>query len=119
MDFAITLQNGHPAMGFDQAATIFNNVYLSLTVRRGAFFQNPGFGSRLHLLKKNTLRAAALAEEYAKEALQWLLDTGKAASITIAARRDADQDLHRLTLWVEVAQKDGQVVVFEHFVEVV
>jgi len=119
MDFVMTLQNGRPAMSFDKADTIFNNVYLSLTLRRGSWFQNPDFGSRLHLLKKNTPRAAALAESYAREALRWLLDAGKATVITVTAQRDTLQDLHRLKLWVEVTQADGRLIAFDHYVEVV
>lgn len=119
MDFAIAIQDGQPLMTLEKADTIFNNVYLSLVVQRGAWFQNPAFGSRLHLLKKNVPRSASLAEEYAREALQWLLDTGKATQIEIRAERDRLQDLHRLKLWVEVTQADGQILPFEHFVEVV
>lgn len=119
MDFAIVLQDGRPVMTLAAADTIFNNVYLSLTVRRGSWFQNPAFGSRLHLLSKNVPRAAALAEDYAREALQWLLDTGKATRIDVRSERDRMQDLHRLKLLVEVTQADGQTLPFEHFVEVV
>lgn len=119
MDFTIVLQDGRPAMTLEKAPNIFNNVYLSLTVQRGSWFQNPQFGSRLHLLKKNLPRAAALAEEYAREALQWLLDTGRATRIDIYAERDRRQDLNRLKLLVEVTQADGTTLPFEHFVEVV
>ena len=119
MDFAIAIQDGQPLMTMEKADTIFNNVYLSLVVKRGAWFQNPTFGSRLHLLTKNVPRAAALAEEYPREALQWLLDTGKATHIDIRAERDRRQDLHRLKLWIEVTQANGQILPFEHFVEVV
>lgn len=119
MDFAIALQDGRPVMTMDQADTIFNNVYLSLTVRRGSWFQNPSFGSRLYLLTKNVPRAEALAEEYAREALQWLLDTGKATRIDVRAERDRLQNVNRLKLLIEVTQADGQTLPFEHFVEVV
>ena len=119
MDYAIAMQNGRGAMTFDKADTIFNNVYLSLTVRKGSFFANPEFGSRLHLLRKNTARTAALAEAYAKEALQWLIDTVKATTIEVTAQRNVLSDPCRLKLLVEVTQSDGQNITFEVFVEVV
>lgn len=119
MDFAIAMQDGRGEMTFEMAENIFNNIYLSLKVRKGSFFQNPEFGSRLHLLKKNTPRAAALAEEYAKEALQWLIDTGRSKKIEVFAERDRLQDLNRLKLLVEVTQADDKIVPFEDFVEVV
>jgi len=120
MDFAIVINDGgQPEMSFDQATNIFNNIYLSLKVRRGSWFFDPQFGSRLHLLKKNTPRAASLAEEYAREALQWLLDTGRATEIDVLAERDTLQDVSRLKLLVEVTQADGEQIVYTDFVGVV
>lgn len=119
MDFAIAMQEGQAAMTFEPASNIFNNVYLSLTIKQGAFFAAPGFGNRFHLLKKNSARTEALVEEYGKEALKWLLDTGRAESVKVYAQRDTLRDTTRINLLVEVVQVNGQLVRFEHFVEVV
>lgn len=123
MDFKILTDDDATVgqMTFDPAGDIMNNVYLSLVVKRGSWFQNPEFGSRLHLLKraKNTEKTAALAEEYCREALQWLLDVGRATKVDIRTERDRSQDLHRLKLLVEVTQADGRTVSFDRFVEVV
>lgn len=121
MDFKIAIENGIGQMTFEKADNIMNNVFLSLMIRKGSFFQNPDFGSRLHLLKraKNTAKTAALAEQYCKEALQWLIDNEKAKSIEVFSGRDMQQDLHRLKLLVEVTQMDGRQVSFDTFVEVV
>lgn len=121
MDFKVITEDAVGQMTFDKADNIFNNVYLSLMIEKGAFFQNPEFGSRLHLLKraKNTEKTAALAEEYCKEALQWLIDTGRAKKIEVFTQRDRLQDLNRLKLLVEVTQADERKVSFETFVEVV
>lgn len=123
MDFRILTDDDATVgrMTFDAAGDIMNNVYLSLVVRRGSWFQNPGFGSRLHLLQraKNTQKTAALAEEYCREALQWLIDTGRATRVDVATERDRSQDLHRLKVLVAVTQADGRQVTFERFVEVV
>lgn len=100
---------------------LMNNIYLSLTVRRGTFFQNQDFGSRLHLLQraKNTEQTAALAAEYCKESLQWLIDSARATKIDVYTERDRTEDLHRLKLLVEVTKADGHTVSFATFVEVV
>lgn len=121
MDFKIYTEDAVGQMTFDKTDNIFNNVFLSLMIEKGSFFQNPEVGSRLHLLKraKNTEKNAALAEEYSKEALQWLIDTGRARKINIYTQRDRIQDLNRLKLLVEVTQSDGRQVSFETFVEVV
>ncbi len=123
MDFKILTDDDATVgqMTFDPAGDIMNNVYLSLVVKRGSWFQNPEFGSRLHLLQraKNTEKTAALAEEYCREALQWLLDNGRATRVDVHTERDRSQDLHRLKLLVEVTQADGRTVSFDRFVEVV
>ena len=123
MDFRINIEQGTGlgAMTFEKADTILNNIYLSLIVRKGSFFQNTDFGSRLHLLKraKNTEKTAALAEEYCKEALQWLLNIGRATKINVYSERDRLQDLNRLKLLIEVTQSDGKQISFETFAEVI
>ncbi len=121
MDFAIAINNGRGEMTFDKADSIFNNVFLSLTIDKGSFFADPDFGSRLYLLKraKNTEQTARLARDYCREALQWLLDTGRATAVDIHTQRDRTQDLNRLKLLVEVTQADGRQVSFETFMEVV
>ena len=57
---------------FAKADNILNNLYLSIVVRKGSFFFNTDFGSRLHLLKKLTDKNVALAKNYVDEALQWI-----------------------------------------------
>lgn len=119
MDFKIDIEQGTGLgqMTFEKATDITNNIYLSLMIRKGSFFGNPDLGSRLHLLQraKNTEKNAALAEQYCKEALQWLLDTSRAEKIDIYSQREKD----RLKLLVEATQSDGKNVSFETFVEVV
>jgi len=124
MDFAIQIDSaGLGRMTLDHAedGNLLNNIYLSLMVRKGAFFQNMDFGSRLHLLQraKNTAQTEALAIEYCREALAWLIDTGRVRKFDFYAERDRTQDLHRLKLLIEATRPDGGVVAFTTFVEVV
>jgi phage gp46-like protein len=121
VDFAIEISGSEGKMTFVKTATIMNNVYLSLMVERGSFFQNPDFGSRLHLLKrsKNTEKTAALARAYCREALQWLKDIGRATDMEIATEIDKTQDPCRLKILVEVTEASGQKVSFTLFKEVV
>ena len=121
MDFAIDISGSEGRMTFSPAQDIRNNVYLSVVTQRGAFFQNPLFGSRLHLLHraKNTDATARLAREYALEALQWLLDTGRASDVEVTVERDKTRDLCRLALQIGVAQANRKQISFKIFVEVV
>jgi phage gp46-like protein len=120
MDFAIAITDGETGqVTWDKAGTIMNNVYLSLEIDQGSWFQNLKFGSRLYLLKrrKNTPHTAALAVGYCKEALKWLLDTGKATKVEVYTERD-DQDLYRLKCQVIVTETSGRQLTFTKFVEV-
>ncbi|MDR3631551.1 MAG: phage GP46 family protein [Desulfocapsaceae bacterium] len=120
MDFSITMQDGLPQMSFDPANDLFNNVYLSVTVVKGAFFHNPGFGLRSRGRLKNTAATAALIRQDYLDALQWLIDIGRAKSVEVAVERDRLQDLSRLKLLVTVTPADGSdPVTFTIFKEVV
>ncbi len=124
MDFAITIDNqtGLGQMTFDQATTLMNNIYLSLMVRRGSYFADPLFGSRLYLLEraKNTDATMRLAMDYCREALQWMIDTVKAKTVEVYAERDRMQDINRLKLLVEVTPVNSKdPVAFTVFIEVI
>lgn len=124
MDFAITIDNrtGLGQMTYEKATMLMNNVYLSLKVDKGSFFADTTFGSRLYLLKraKNTPTTMQLAIDYCKEALQWMIDQGKASAVSVYAERDRTQDLHRLKLLIEVTPVNGdEPVSFSTFIEVI
>lgn len=121
VDFALSINGSDGVMTFDPTTTIMNNVYLSLMVEKGSFFQDPEFGSRLHLLKraKNTEKTAALARAYCKEALEWLIRTGRATKIEVFSQIDKTQDPGRLKLLVQVTEASGQKISYELFQEVV
>lgn len=124
MDFAIDIDDstGYSRMTFEQAGTLLNNIWLSLTVQRGSFFYRPDFGSRLHLLHRAKLTPSTinLAEGYCREALQWLIDSGKASGISVTALRDTTESMFRLKLLVEVTPGAGaDPVAFTTFIPVV
>ncbi|MDH0098250.1 phage GP46 family protein [Pseudomonas sp. GD04158] len=57
-------------------------------------------GSRLYLLRRRSLTAQTErdARDYAREALQWLLDDGRVAALDIATARGVDRLEMRLVL---------------------
>lgn len=120
MDFRIDMVEGHPVMTLEKSPDIRNNVLLSLLVEQGAWFFNPRFGSRLHLLRREKLtpRVVDLAVSYAKEALQWLVDCGRARSIEVEAEADRNLQAGRVLLLVQLRQANGEPIAFRHFVEV-
>lgn len=68
-------------------------------------------GSKLWLLRRSTVDAVETpqrAEDYAREALQPLIDQGAVAAVTVAA--EAEPARNRLTLAVTLTNRDGDVV---------
>jgi phage gp46-like protein len=121
MDFNIETIDGQGVMTFTPSRDIMNNIYLSLLVKKGSFFARPEFGSRLHELTraKNTESTASLARDYCREALQWLIDTGRAKSFDIQSERDRTINPNRLKLSINVTQADLTPVTFEFYQEVI
>jgi phage gp46-like protein len=97
--------------------SLMTDAYSSIMVQQGSWFFDLTFGSRLHLLSrvKNTEHAAALAEEYTKEALQWLINIKKLMAVNVVAIRAG----HRLQLFVTMTKPNGKLVSFSVFTEVV
>lgn len=121
MDFTIEIDNAAATadMTFVPATTILNNIYISLTIVRGSWWFNTEFGLRNTRRLKNTERNARLVKDWIKEALQWLIDSGRATSIEITIQRDRLQNPTRLLALIEAHEADGNIVTFEKFVEVV
>jgi phage gp46-like protein len=107
--------NGAPQR--DPARGLANAVYLRLMVPRGAWWADATLGSRLHELarEKDLPRVELLARQYCEQALQPILDDGRARAIVVTTHRPRDG---RLLLKVEVTDAGGREFVFEHPVKV-
>lgn len=100
----------------DPASGLGNAVYLRLMTPLGSYWADATLGSRLHELQreKDVARVARLAQQYAEQALQPLLDDARAQRIAVSVARQPG----RLLLTVAVTTHRGQVVVFHHPVRV-
>ncbi len=119
MDFKLTTDGLTADMTWDKADSILNNLWLSLAVEQGTFFARPSFGMRSLRGEKLTARTVELARQYAVEAVQWVIDIGRATDINIQAEADKSSATGRIELLVAATQADGRQVSFEKFVEVV
>lgn len=92
-------------------------IETSLTVAKGSFFKKPEFGHRFNELRNAPAseQTRHKAEQYALEALQWLVAYKHVRSVTASATYVSDD---RLLLHVEAVLYVGQTVTFERFVEV-
>lgn len=100
-----------------QVTGLQNAVYLRLTTPRGSLWHDPTLGSRLHLLarEKDVARVRRLGEEYVREALQPLLDDGRALALEVSGIR-----LERGVIVVqgEITDVSGQAVAINQWVVV-
>ncbi|HCT7632576.1 TPA: phage GP46 family protein [Citrobacter koseri] len=73
----------------DSTDTLANAVYLRLMTPLGSWWAEPSLGSLLHTLRreKDKARVMTLARQYAEQALQPLIDDGRAESIVVTAER--------------------------------
>lgn len=68
------------------------------------------YGSRLWILRRNKLTKAnlLLAQEYAREALQWMIDVGVAADVVVTAKRMAGKiDVAVLSIDIQRPKKSA------------
>ncbi|MGC6061358.1 phage GP46 family protein [Enterobacter kobei] len=97
--------------------SIQNAVYLRLETPLGSYWADPTLGSRLHELRreKDLPRVRLLAVQYARQALQPLLDNGRAESITVDTR---DGQKGWLVLLVTVTDGTGEPYTLQHPVRI-
>lgn len=97
--------------------TLANAVYLRLMTPLGSWWANPSLGSKLHLLarEKNVSRVYKLAQQYATEALQPIIDDGRAMSVLVSV--SAGQPGWAILL-IEVTTATQQKQTFKHPVRV-
>lgn len=76
-------------------------------------------GSRLWLLEREKTLPEVLirAEQYVKEALQWMIDDEVAASISVTAERAGILGNDRLYLKVEIRETDGTITAIKFAVQ--
>ncbi len=93
-------------------------MYMSLHMRRGAWFLFSIFGCRWHTIKFLDNDGLARAEDYAREALKWLLDIGRLDSLDIVAQVDLS-DSSRCNVKIDGIKNSAVEVSFETFFKVV
>jgi phage gp46-like protein len=120
MDFKILLNAQYPSGGltFTKNSDIRTDIFNSINIKKGYFFQNKEFGSDLYKIRKLTSPNVLLAKQYIEAALEWLLSTGRAKSLNVIVERDTS-DVSRLNIKVEAQQPDGLMIIYEQFKRVV
>lgn len=97
--------------------SLWSLIYISLTLKQGAWFFNPAFGCRWYLIKKLDADGLSRAEDYSKEALKWLLDLKKLDSISVNCQ-PASGDIGRCNVHITAIKKDIIEIEFETFFRV-
>lgn len=98
--------------------TLSNAVYLRLMTPLGSWWADIELGSLLHTLarEKDVARVRMLARQYAEQALQPIVDDGRAQTITVTAEK---YRTGWLLLIITVVSSGGTPQTFEHPVKVI
>lgn len=101
----------------DTSGGLMNAIVLRILTPLGSYWADPALGSRLHELQreKDLARVAVLAKQYAEQALQGMLDDGRASAIDIQTERRHDG---RMRLAIAVQAANGARLTFEHYIKV-
>lgn len=96
----------------DPADGLANAAYIRLMTPLGSWWQDPTLGSRLHELvrQKDLNRIGVLAKQYAEQALQPILDDGRATEIEVSTDQPHNG---RLNLLIEVTAASGEKLTFK------
>ncbi|WP_429496756.1 phage GP46 family protein [Robbsia andropogonis] len=94
-----------------------NAVYVRLKTPLGSYWADTSIGSLLYTLarEKDVPRIRDLAVQYAQQALQPLIDDGRATSITVSS---ASGQTGWLVMLIEVIEASGSNSNLQYFVEV-
>lgn len=98
--------------------TLQNAVYIRLTTPLGSWWADGRVGSLLHLInrEKDLSHVGQLAQQYAEEALQPLLDSKRAKSIVVSYEQPHDGTLN---LIIDVTDNRGVKFKFKHPVKLI
>ena len=118
MDFQVVMDSSYPTGGltFTKNSDIRTNIYLSLNIKKGSWFANTQFGNELYKVKKVTDAGLVLAKQYIEQALQWLIQTGKATSIKVEVVKS--DKLGSINFNVQALQPNGITVYYQQFLDV-
>ncbi len=112
LDYQLTINDTGPAIvSFNCTDSLANNLLLSMTVKKGSFFLDPGFGSRLHEICTTSENDLQLSIKYAEEATVWLVRTKKVESIKVSAERG----LNWIELKLSVEKNSGDLSTYIYF----
>lgn len=115
-DFKIRNVSGLFEYTMDGTDGIENNVSLSLSIPKGSWWYNPNFGHELDSIKKITANLSADVETAVKNALQWLIDSGKIKDLSVST--GYDEDAKRVKANISVKDNTGAEFKFTRFIAV-
>lgn len=100
-----------------RSSAVLQQVWLRLATERGSLLVDADYGSLLHTLPQHKLAAGIeeVAKDYARDALQPMVDGGRLVDLEISAIR---VDRNRLELSIRAQSADGAPLTFTEFVRI-
>ncbi len=106
MDFQTQYSEYNPygSMTWYDNSNLSTDIFNSLTIQQGSFFQNLSFGSQLYKVGIVNQASTILVQQYAEQALAWLLTAGYASAINATA---AINDYQSYIVNIVITQTSG------------
>ena len=112
MQLDITAEGNLTMSVATEETTIKNQALMSVFSGWNTLFQRPDFGCRYREVDRISENNLKLISVYILDALNWLINTGKATKNEASA---VQVDTHRIRIDVLVTQTDGQIIQFAVF----
>jgi hypothetical protein len=118
MDYRISLgPDGIAHLLWEKNIDIRSNIWILMNINKGDFFLLPWLGNELYRIKKLTDQSINQAKVYIQQALQPIIECGRATSINVICEKDK-QGMNRLNYKITATQPDGLIISYESFTRV-
>ncbi len=121
VDKAIVVEQAYADTEFAFGDSLFNTIWIALQVEKGSLFFDLEFGSRLHLLRQSskiTDNTLVMAEEYVKEALNWLVDIERLKSFQPIASKN-NENINRIDIQINAFKSNDEFVTYNVWYDLV
>jgi len=116
----VPASNNLPDIEFGLSDSLYNNIWISIHMRRGSMINEPGFGSRLHELKnaKPTAGTVNKAKLWVADCLEWLKTIGRVKKILANVEINSEIET-RLNIYLTLIRSDNEPVTYNLWYDLV
>jgi len=117
MNFALVSdENGRVSMTLEKGDPLLNAMVLSVSISKGDWWKEPGFGLDRSRLRKDSADAPVRLKSALESASAWIVEAGLARHMDISVKRSGPG---RINFTMTGYRPDGGEAAYSNFVEVI